>query len=122
MTTPERSRQQRLDALNHANEIRGYRARLKKDLKAGRRSIDSLLRHPPEEIATMKVIDLMLHVPKYGRVKVAKALKVCAIAPSKTIAGMTDRQRYELLREIRARDAERFAHTRHREQHARIAA
>ena len=121
MTAPERTHAQRLDALRRANDVRAYRARLKRDLKAGRRSIDSLLRHPPEEIATMKVIDLLLHVPKYGRVKVGKALKVCTISPSKTVEGMTDRQRYELLREIRARDAERFARTPQRD-HGRVAA
>jgi hypothetical protein len=40
---PERSPDQRMAALNLANEIRTLRAQLKRDLKAGRTSIDALL-------------------------------------------------------------------------------
>src|SRR5688572_24693281 len=105
--TPERSLEQRLEALNRANDVRTARARLKKDLKAGRRSIDSLLVHPPDFILTMKLFDLLLHVPKWGRVKVTKALKETRISPSKTIGGMSERQRFELLRLMRQADAER---------------
>ena len=36
---PERSLNQRMDALKRANEIRTQRARLKRDLKAGRTKI-----------------------------------------------------------------------------------
>ena len=41
---------------------------------------------------------MMLAVPKYGRVKVNKILAHCRIAPSKTIGGLSDRQRSELFR------------------------
>ena len=107
MTAPERSRVQRLEALDRANDVRTKRARLKKDVKAGRRSIDSLLVHPPDYILTMKLFDLLLHVPKYGRVKVSEALKRTRISPSKTIGGMSERQRFELLRLMRQADSER---------------
>ena len=43
---PERSLLQRMDALQRANEIRTRRAQLKKDLKAGRVSIHTLLKEP----------------------------------------------------------------------------
>jgi guanylate kinase len=68
-TAPERSLTQRMDALKRANEIRTQRARLKRDLKAGRTQIHGLLLDPPEWLATAKVFDLLLAVPKYGRVK-----------------------------------------------------
>jgi hypothetical protein len=42
--TPERSLDQRIDALSRANEVRALRAQLKRDLKAGRVSIGALLR------------------------------------------------------------------------------
>jgi hypothetical protein len=94
---PERSLNQRMDALARANLIRTERARLKRDLKAGRLSIHTLLLKPPEYIETAKVIDLLLAVPKYGRVKVNKILVHCRIAPSKTIGGLSQRQRSELI-------------------------
>ncbi|MGH2855657.1 MAG: integration host factor, actinobacterial type [Solirubrobacteraceae bacterium] len=94
---PERSLNQRMDALARANLIRTERARLKRDLKAGRLSIHTLLLTPPEYIETAKVVDLLLAVPKYGRVKVNKILVHCRIAPSKTIGGLSQRQRSELI-------------------------
>lgn len=94
---PERSLNQRMDALARANQIRTERARLKRELKAGRLSIHTLLLDPPEYLETAKVFDMMLAVPKYGRVKVNKILSTCRISPSKTIGGLSERQRSELV-------------------------
>ena len=85
---PERSLNQRMDALARANQIRIKRAQLKRDLKSGRLSIHALLLDPPEYVETAKVFDMLLAVPKYGRVKVNKILAHCRIAPSKTIGGL----------------------------------
>jgi hypothetical protein len=96
-TAPERSLNQRMDALARANRIRTERARLKRELKAGRISIHTLLFEPPEYVETAKVFDMLLAVPKYGRVKVNKILATCRISPSKTIGGLSERQRSELV-------------------------
>lgn len=98
---PERTRDQRKTALKYANEIRSERATLKRDLKAGRRSPHDLLANPSERLATMKVFDLLLACPKYGQVKVNKILQVCRISPSKTIGGLSQRQRVEILSMLR---------------------
>jgi hypothetical protein len=90
-----------MEALKRANEIRTARAQLKRDLKAGRRSIHDLLLAPPEYVETAKVFDMLLAVPKYGRVKVNKVLQVCRISPSKTIGGLSQRQRAELVSMLR---------------------
>jgi len=97
ITAPERSLTQRMEALQRANDIRSRRAQLKRDLKAGRQPIAELLRNPPEYVETAKVFDLLLAVPKYGRVKVNKILSICRISPSKTIGGLSERQRNELV-------------------------
>ena len=47
---PERSLDQRMDALKRANDIRTARAKLKKDLKAGKANIHALLLDPPEYV------------------------------------------------------------------------
>lgn len=98
---PERSLNQRMDALARANLIRTERAQLKRDLKSGRLSIHALLLNPPEYVETAKVFDMLLAVPKYGRVKVNKILAHCRISPSKTIGGLSDRQRSELVSLLR---------------------
>ena len=98
---PERSLLQRLDALKRANDIRTRRAQLKRDLKGGRLSIHQLLLDPPAYVETAKVFDMLLAVPKYGRVKVNKILQQCRISPSKTIGGLSERQRSELVAMLR---------------------
>src|SRR3954447_7603503 len=98
---PERSLVQRMDALPRANEIRTRRAQLKRDLKGGRVSIHDLLLDPPDYLETAKVFDMLLAVPKYGRVKANKILQTCRISPSKTIGGLSDRQRAELVGMLR---------------------
>jgi hypothetical protein len=101
VAAPERSLTQRMEALNRANQIRTRRAQLKRDLKAGRVSIHDLLLEPPEYVETAKVFDMLLAVPKYGRVKVNKVLVQCRISPSKTIGGLSQRQRTELVSMLR---------------------
>jgi hypothetical protein len=56
---------------------------------------------PPEYLHSAKVFDLMLAVPKYGRVKVNRVLNQCRISPSKTIGGLSVRQRAELVALLR---------------------
>jgi len=92
-----------MEALQRANHIRTRRATLKRDLKAGRQPIDELLLAPPEYLETAKVFDLLLAVPKYGRVKVNKILSQCKISPSKTVGGLSERQRRELVAFLRRR-------------------
>lgn len=103
MSVPERSFQQRMEALQQANKIRCYRANLKRDIKAHRADIADLLVNPPEEIETMHIFDLMMAVPKMGRTKVNKLLNTCRISPSKTVGGITARQRDEILFYLRRR-------------------
>jgi hypothetical protein len=94
---PARTEQQRLAALEKANRVRTIRAQLKKDLKAGRVNVIDILEQPTDDVDTMKVFDLLFAVPKFGRVKVNKLLVQCRISPSKTVGGMSQRQRTEIV-------------------------
>jgi hypothetical protein len=98
---PERTNAQRMRALQRANEIRSSRAQLKRDLKAGKVKIEKLLLDPPDYVLSAKAFDMILAVPKYGRVKANKILNVCRISPSKTIGGLSERQRAELVHMLR---------------------
>jgi hypothetical protein len=101
LAAPERSLDQRMEALKRANDIRTARAKLKKDLKASRANIHTILLDPPEYVLTAKVFDMLLAVPKYGRVKTNRILNQCRISPSKTIGGLSERQRTELVSQLR---------------------
>lgn len=101
LATPDRSPSQRLEALKLANAVRTERASLKRDLKAGRIRIETVLLDPPECVHSAKVADIMLAVPRYGRVKVTKVLQRCRISPSKTVIGLSERQRRELVEALR---------------------
>jgi hypothetical protein len=94
---PKRSLDQRMEALQRANDIRVRRAKLKKDLKVGRARIEAILSDPPEYVLTAKVFDMLMAVPKFGRVKAARFLNQCRISQSKTVGGLSDRQRAELI-------------------------
>ena len=94
---PLRSLDQRMEALKRANDIRVKRAKLKKDLKDGRVRVETILRNPPDYVETAKVFDILMAVPKFGRVKAARFLNQCRISQSKTVGGLSDRQRAELI-------------------------
>jgi hypothetical protein len=96
-TAPERSLDQRMDALGRANRVRSRRAALKADLKHGHANIRDVLMAPPDFLLTAKVVDILMAAPKCGRVKSARIMEQCRISPSKTIGGLSERQRGELL-------------------------
>ncbi len=94
---PLRSLDQRMEALKRANDIRVRRAKLKKDLKDGQARIETILLDPPDYVSTAKVFDMLMAVPKLGRVKAARLLNQCRISQSKTVGGLSERQRTELV-------------------------
>jgi len=94
---PARSLDQRMEALKRANDIRVRRAQLKRDLKDGRAQVEVILVNPPEYVETAKVFDILMAVPKFGRVKAARFLNQCRISQSKTVGGLSERQRTELI-------------------------
>jgi hypothetical protein len=92
------SSEQRRHALQQANQVRSERARLKKDLATGTVGLVEILARPPACARTARVGDLLLALPKIGSVKAGRILARCRISDSKTVAGLTDRQRAELAK------------------------
>jgi hypothetical protein len=93
---PERTLVQRMAALKRANEIRTARAQLKRDVKAGKVQVRDVLLEPPAYVESMKVFGLLLAAPKLGRVKVDKILQLSRVSPSKTVGGLSMRQRTDV--------------------------
>jgi hypothetical protein len=56
-----------------------------------------LIVNPPEFAASAKVVDLLVSLPKIGQVKAHRILGHARIAPTKTLGGLSSRQRGELL-------------------------
>src|ERR1700719_4093967 len=94
---PGRSPEQRLHALSVANSIRTARAELKRELKIGHARIVEVIADPPDCARTAKISDLVVALPKIGPPKATRILAQCRTAPSKTPAGLSERQRSELL-------------------------
>jgi hypothetical protein len=94
---PGRSREQRLRALEQANEVRTARAELKKELASGTIELVQILADPPPCVRTARVRDLLLVLPKIGSVRAARILALSGIAHSKTLGSLTERQRGELI-------------------------
>ena len=92
-----------MEALQKANAIRSQRAQLKNELKSGELEIVAVLKDPPEFLKTAKVMDLLLVVPKFGRVKAARVLTRCRISQAKTVGGLSERQRTELCETLEKR-------------------
>ena len=84
-------------ALQHANEIRSGRARLKNELALGKAQIEEIIAQPPEPAKTAKVYDLLLALPKIGPAKATRCLTHCRIAHQKTVGGLSERQRHDLI-------------------------
>jgi hypothetical protein len=97
---PERSADQRREALALANEVRMQRAALKAQLKRGELSIVTLVKKPPQYLASARIKELLLACPGYGCVKVERLLGSCQVRPRKTIAGLNERQRRELVQAL----------------------
>jgi len=114
---PERSLEQRVDALARANAIRSARAelkrRLKRDttLKLALQALDGLDEElelirvdgappPANYLHSMKAYDLLIALPGFGRVKANKVLARNAVSPSKTLAGLSTRQRLMIRAEL----------------------
>jgi hypothetical protein len=82
--------------------VRIARAQLRKDLAAGSVCIESVLADPPACARTAKVRDLLMSLQRFGPVRVARVLAKCRVSESKTLEGLSERQRAALLDHFRA--------------------
>jgi hypothetical protein len=103
MTAPVQTIDQRMDALHNANRIRLYRAGLKRDLRAGDRDLPLLLLNPPADLLNMKAYDLLRAAKGIGPTKANRLMIAARVAHTKTVGGLSRRQRQELVHLINTR-------------------
>ena len=102
MAPPELSKEQRAAALAKAAEARKVRAELKHLLKSGSISFPELLERADSDplVAGMKVYAVLSSLPGTGKVKAKRMMEGHAIADSRRIRGLGQRQRAALLQEL----------------------
>ena len=86
-----------MEALALANQARREKARVKREIKSGQTRLSLLLAEPPCFLEGAEVLELVLAVPKLGRVKASKLLAGIPIPVTKTVGALTDRQRAALI-------------------------
>jgi hypothetical protein len=97
---PERTIDERRDALEEANRVRFARAAAKRNLKSGNLTIYDLLMDPSEELKGAKVEEVLLAVKGMGRIKITRLMREAGISHSKTLVGLTHGQRDRLIRAL----------------------
>lgn len=98
---------QRMEALAYANEIRAARAALKRrwkkiDPRSARRELCAIVMDPAPEHVTWRIERALMALPWVGAARVRRWLLECAIPLNKTIGGMSDRQRADLVEKVMA--------------------
>ena len=93
--------EQRRKALVRANEVRSARSQLKEQLKQGEVDLAPLIADCPSFLATARISEILQALPGYGPVKVGQLLSACRVSPTKTVAGLTPRQRRELVEALK---------------------
>lgn len=85
-----------MEALREATRVRVVRSKAKQRIKEKPKLALWILLDPPADFQTMKAVDLLLAVPQVGQRKVEKTFHRSRISLSKSLGGLTDRQRREL--------------------------
>jgi len=101
MALPQLTDAERRAALQKAVETRQKRAQLKKQIKAGQKSLGQVLNDTSNPIvAKMKISALLQSLPGVGKVRAQKLMSKIGIDESRRIQGLGSKQRENLLEEL----------------------
>lgn len=96
---PERSTQQRRDALDTANRVRTYRAEMKRQIRERELPPDHFFRVGRRDplLATMKLLEALKATPTIGVHKAPRVLQRAGMSPSRTLGGLSSAQFTRLM-------------------------
>jgi len=100
MKTNQTANEQRLTALLAANKIRQARAADKTKLRNGKLSAARVLRTMPEHWESAKLYELLLPVPRVGRIKAQKTAEVYGANLHTRLGALNAGQRERLARSL----------------------
>lgn len=102
-SAPVLSHEDRLRGIELGNRIRFARARIRAEVKAlprakGKEALARYVELPLiEEVVTWKVAKVLTYLRGYGPYYVRRRMTKLRISDAKTIGGLSDRQRHDLL-------------------------
>lgn len=97
---PLRSRKQRLEALQRANQVRSLRAQDKRLVSGRELDARKIVLSPPDYWEGARVAELLLAVPALGHTKLRRMLESRSVSPSRTLGGLTGAQRARLAEDL----------------------
>jgi hypothetical protein len=118
----------RMEALARANAIRTGRARLRREVAAGRRAVADVISDPPVEARTASVGDVLGWQHRWGRARVTRFLadlrarRVAFVAETRPLEALTPRERHQLAAELRGERIDRAWDARYVDADAELAA
>lgn len=101
MTIPQLSPEERSKALQKAQQIRSKRMEVRKELKAGKLSLEQVLSDPENEVyAKMRVKYLLESLPQVGKITTQKIMEEIGIDEARRVQGLGSRQKQQLLERL----------------------
>lgn len=100
MAVPNLSTEERAKALQKAQEMRSQRMALRKELKAGKVSLEDVLKREDEIVTRMKVKYLLESLPNVGKITAASIMEEIGINESRRVQGLGKRQMAMLLEKL----------------------
>ncbi len=101
MALPHLTREEKLSALQKAQEMRSKRAELRARLKRGELTLKDVLEKADDEvIAKMRVSYLIQSLPQIGKVTSKKIMDEIGINENRRVQGLGKRQIDELLKKL----------------------
>ncbi len=101
MALPQLTREQKLSALQKAQEMRSRRAQLREQLKRGEITLKEVLERADDEvIAKMRVSYLIQSLPQVGKVTSKRIMDEIGINENRRVQGLGKRQISELLKKL----------------------
>lgn len=102
---------QHMQALARANEVRLFRAKIRREITEGERSAATTLIWFDDKLETMRVVDLLTALPRVGEQKAEEWLRECWASPDKRIGALSDRQRNCIVAKVQAWEYRRTERT-----------
>lgn len=98
MALPQLTPEQRAAALKKAQEVRSARAKLRKEIAAGKVTIEDVFKKVKDPVVgKMRVKLLIKTFPGVGDVKTAQIMEELKIAENRRVQGLGDRQKEALI-------------------------
>jgi len=101
MAIPKLSPEERSKALAKAQKIRSERMEVRKQLKAGKLTLEKVLNDANNEVyAKMRVKYLLESLPQIGKITALKLMDEIGIDEARRVQGLGSRQKAQLLEKL----------------------